>query len=146
MAEPKKSFVTHGVTPAKLALVAGLAITLVIVVVFQFGTQEQVTLKPRRSVSSRTRTPANSGQASHQRDEVGKAYATTQKRAAQWPKLAMGNILQHDPFALPPTFVPPTTTTETTPVIEQKGCDNNRRGAKVGEGGTGETSANRVIT
>ena len=97
----------------QLALVMGLAVILVIALIYQFGPQQQLVLKPRRPVQLQTITDAESGAPRHD-------VALVQGTEKGWPLLSLDTVLKHDPFALPSFFLPQTTISENIPALEQE--------------------------
>lgn len=97
----------------QLALVTGLVVILVIVLIYQFGPHQQLVLKPRRSAPLQTTTEAESGAVRHD-------VALIQEREKGWPLLSLDTVLKHDPFALPPSFLPTTTISVRNPAREQE--------------------------
>ncbi|MBI86024.1 MAG: hypothetical protein CMJ81_22740 [Planctomycetaceae bacterium] len=97
----------------QLALVTGLAVTLVMVLIYQFGPRQQLVLKPRGPASLQTITEAES-------DTVRQGTSVGQERAKGWPLLSLDTVLKHDPFALPPLFLPAATISERNPAREQE--------------------------
>ena len=97
----------------QLALVTGLSVILVMVLIYQFGSQQKLVLKPRRPASLQTITGAES-------DALRHGTAVGQETAKGWPLLSLDTVLKHDPFALPPFFLPTVTISERNPAREQE--------------------------
>ncbi len=97
----------------QLALVTGLSVILVIVLIYQFGPQQQLVLKPRRPDSLQTIPGAES-------DALRHGTAVGQETAKGWPLLSLDTVLKHDPFDLPPFFLPTATISERNPAREQE--------------------------
>ena len=104
---------TRTLKVGRLALVTGLAVILVIVLIYQFGPQQQLVLKPRQPVQLQTNTDAESGALRHD-------VALVQGTEKVWPLLPLDTVLKHDPFALPSSFLPQTTLAEKIPALEQE--------------------------
>ena len=109
MAEPEVKM-KSGVTPGKLALIAGLAVLLVIVIVVQLRPSgptapgEKITPRPqpRGGRNAATASAANA------------AAAATTKKAA-WPILARDEVQQHNPFHISVLLAPTTNRAEADP-------------------------------
>jgi hypothetical protein len=102
-----------GATPGKLALIAVLAVVLVGVLVYQFSGSEEPP-PPRkhpnvgrpaaaRPAAGSTRVAAGGTRVAAPKPD----HTVVPKTDRQWPKIALEEVLQHDPFALPTALQPP---------------------------------------
>jgi hypothetical protein len=88
-----------GVTPARLALIGVLAVMLLSVLVYQFGTSGGQDKNPAPLASEEPSAEQHAAPQS-QSGIASQAPASL----APWPKLPLEQISQHDPFRLPPVL------------------------------------------
>lgn len=95
-----------GATKGKLVLIAVLAVVFVSVIVLQFtGTEEPPVPQENADASDRSDTRPTENGTSVPTSPPDKGDVPKQDR--QWPKIALEEVLQHDPFALPAALLPP---------------------------------------
>ena len=95
-----------GATPGKLVLVAVLAVAFVSVLLFQFAEEEKPPApqeNAEQSGGSETRPMQNGTSVPTPPPDKGHVP----KQARQWPKIALEEVLRHDPFAVPAALHPP---------------------------------------
>ena len=95
-----------GATPGKLVLIAVLAVVFLSVLLFQLTAREEPPA-PQENADA-------SGRSHTRPTENGRSVPTLPpdngdvlKQDRQWPKIALEEVLQHDPFALPGALLPP---------------------------------------
>lgn len=111
-------FIAGGVTPRKLLLVAVLAVTLLAVLIYQFGYNQALPIEPRSLVAPPVLgSSSNLDQAERQdkpnyddsrstsslssnQDTPHNDHREIDKRITDidWPEIRLGEILQHNPF------------------------------------------------
>ena len=95
-----------GATPGKMLLMAVLAVVFVSVLVFQFtASEEEPASQENADASGPSRTPRTKYRTSVSRSPLEDGDFSEEDR--KWPKIALEEILQHDPFAVPGVLLPP---------------------------------------
>jgi hypothetical protein len=95
-----------GATPGKLLLIAVLAVVFVAVILFQFTGKEEPP-PPRRNAGVSGRAVARPKPSSTRVPASAPEGDDVLKKERHWPKIALEEVLQHDPFAVPPALRPP---------------------------------------
>jgi hypothetical protein len=96
-----------GATPGKLVLIAVLAVILVGVLIFQFSGKEE---PPPPRHRAEVKRPAAARPAARRTRAAASTpvEADAAKKGRHWPEMALEEVVQHDPFAVPPALRPPT--------------------------------------
>ena len=97
-----------GATPGKLVLIAVLAVVFVSVLLLQFTASEDPPApqaNAEESSGSDTRSTENGTSVPTSPPDNG----DVPKQARQRPKIALEEVLRHDPFAVPASLLPPPT-------------------------------------
>jgi hypothetical protein len=77
------------------------------VLVFQFSGKEEPP-PPRENANVRRPAAARPAPAATHKAASTPAHTSAPRKERQWPKIAVNEVLQHDPFALPTALQPPT--------------------------------------
>jgi hypothetical protein len=105
-----------GATPSKLVLIAVLAVVFVGVLVFQFSGKEEPPPPREKTGASESRPRPAAGRTRVAASPRGDGDVRRKDRT--WPQIALKEVLQHDPFAVPRALRPPEEPKPATPVLK----------------------------